>query len=118
VERRPCRIRLVVEGWAAGFPRADALLERALASVLATSLDLGFVEAPGLGDSGVRLRLLEPAVALTGVERERQLAGTRAVPHAVATLRLDAQLETTLALGAAEPEGRIQDVRYTLVRAR
>jgi hypothetical protein len=118
VERRPCRVRLHVESWAADFARADALLERALAAVLAASLDLGIQEAPGLGSSGVRLRLLEPALALTGLERERQLAGTRAVPHALATLRLDAQLETTVALGAAEPEGRIQDLRYTLVRAR
>lgn len=118
LERRPCQARLTVTSWATDFPRADELLDRALAAVLTRCVELETLEATHLGASGVRLRLLEPAVTLVGLERAWHPVGTRLVPSAVATLRLEARLELSVAVGSLPPEGRIQELRYTLLRAR
>jgi hypothetical protein len=112
-ERRPCHGRLTLAAWAAELPRADELLERALAAVLVACVDLGTLEARHLEASGVRMRLLAPVLALEAVERTRVEASRRLAPKAEARLRLRGQLELTVAVGAEQPRSRIQSLRYT-----
>lgn len=111
-ERRPCRLRLGVTAWAADYPRADELLEKALSVVLARCSDVGTLEAANLG-AGVRMRLVRPSVLLESLERARVQVGNRYAPKSTALLRLQGELELTVALGTPPPESRIEEIRYT-----
>jgi hypothetical protein len=111
-ERRPCRLRLGVTAWAADYPRADELLEKALAVVLARCSEAGTLEAQHLG-GGVRMRLVRPSVLLESLERSRVQSGTRHAPRSSALLRLQGELELTVALGTPPAESRIEEIRYT-----
>jgi hypothetical protein len=117
-ERRPCQAQLTVASWAADFPRVDELLEQALAVVLPGTLEPGTLEAAHLGSSDVRLRMLQPAVLLLGIDRMRTQVGTRWAPSAVARLRLQGQLELSVAIGTPEAVSRIQEIRYKLKPAK
>ncbi len=111
-ERRPCRLQLTIAAWAPKVETADKLLDQSLAVVLAQCAQLGTLEAEYLGNSGVRMRLHRPSVLLEGFERTRTVVRTRWAPRAAATLRLDAELELTVAVGTPEPVTRIEQIGY------
>jgi hypothetical protein len=111
-ERRPCQIRLTLAAWAPKLEDADALLDQALVVVLTRCAELGTLESEHLGDSGVRMRLRQPTVVLEGFERTRTQVRTRWAPRAAAHLRVNAELELTVAVGAPEPETRIEQIHY------
>jgi hypothetical protein len=110
-ERRPCQGRLTVVAWAADFPRTDALLDQALATVLRACVDTGSQESQHMGE-GVRLRLLTPTVMLEAMERMQVQAPGRWAPKAEARLRLHGFLDLTVAVGPEKPSSRIQELRY------
>lgn len=112
-ERRPGLLRLSLRAWAADLPRTDTLLDQALAVVLTRCAGGGTLEASQLGDSGVRLRLLRPAVMLEGIERGRVQVESRWAPRATALLRLQGEMELTVAVGDPQPESRIESIVYT-----
>jgi hypothetical protein len=111
-ERRPCQIKLTVAAWAPKLEDADALLDQSLAVVLPLCAELGTVDSEHLGAGGVRMRLLHPTVFLEGFERTRTQVRTRWAPRAAALLRMDAELELTVAVGEPEPQTRIEQIRY------
>jgi hypothetical protein len=111
-ERRPCQLRLVLAAWAPKLEDADAMLDKALAVVLTHCSELGTLEPEHLESDAVRMRLLQPTVLLEGFERTRTQVRTRWAPRAAAHLRVNAELELTVAVGAPEPQTRIEQIRY------
>lgn len=111
-ERRPCTTQVGLAAWGVDLSRTDQLLDQALASVLARCVDLETLCAQHLGTGGVRMRLLKPTLWLERIERAQVKTGARWIPHAIARLRLHAELELTVAGGALEPELQIEQIRY------
>jgi hypothetical protein len=110
-ELRPCTAQLSIAAWGADLPAADRLLDQALSVVLTTCVGLGTLEAQAL-EAGVRMRLLRPSLVLEQMERSHFKSGERWAPRALARLRLDAELELTVALGEPEAEGVIEKIAY------
>ena len=110
-EQRPCTAQLGVTAWGTDFPRTDRLLDQALSVVLTTCVGLGTLEAQDL-EAGVRMRLIKPSLVLEQIDRSHFKSGERWAPRAAARLRLDAELELTVALGTPEAEGVIEKIAY------
>jgi hypothetical protein len=110
VETLPCRIELALSAYAGTRDRLDALLHAGLAAVLAAGVDLPRLQAEFPGSSGVRMRLLRPVAALSGIERSAGRVDTQPFLRATAQLVVRGELETTVALGQPEPVGTIAEV--------
>lgn len=111
-ERRPCRVRLVLAALAAKVEDADALLDQALEVALESSVGMATLEAAHFTQGGVRMRLRQPSLLLEGMERTAVQVEARWVARSAALLRLQGELELSVAAGTPEPERRIEQIRY------
>lgn len=108
-QRSPCRATIEINAWAAQISQADELLTPAVASALAALADTDRFHLAGCEDPGFTLRLLNPRVDLSFLERA-QIAGDQLLFRSTARLSLHGEWELTLALGTALTEGKIDKV--------
>ncbi|AGC45687.1 hypothetical protein MYSTI_04391 [Myxococcus stipitatus DSM 14675] len=113
LERRRCELKLTVRAWVKAPGNAAPLLSRALAAALAASSDLGNLEDEDTfpEESGVRMRLLQPAATLLGVTRTLEAVGTTFFSRAQASFLIRGECEQLISLGTPEPVGIIREVR-------
>lgn len=108
-QRSPCRATIEINAWAAQISQADELLTPAVATALAALADIDRFHLAGCEDPGFTLRLLNPRVDLSFLERA-QIAGDQRLFRSTARLSLRGEWELTLALGTALTEGKIDKV--------
>ncbi|WPB72656.1 hypothetical protein KYC5002_26745 [Archangium violaceum] len=106
-------VSLSIVVWGGTIERTDELFGEVLAAALAATVGLGHFEAGLPANSGVRLRLLRPVAALTGITRGREKLGRKQLVCASAKLLLRGELEQTVALGTAEAQGLIEKIEYS-----
>jgi hypothetical protein len=111
LERAPCDIPLVLRAWGQEHGAADRLLSSALSVVLIAASGMGNLDDSEADDSGVRIRLLRPAVALTGLTRGAELLQDQRFFRAQAEFLIRGELEQLIAVGEPEPTGIIREVR-------
>lgn len=113
LERRRCELKLSIRAWVKAPGNAAPLLSRALAAALAASADLGNLEDEDTfpDESGVRMRLLQPAATLLGVTRTIETAGTTSFSRAQANFLIRGDCEQLISLGTPDPVGIIREVR-------
>lgn len=113
-ERTPCQADVEVVAWAKESATADRLLEPALAAALASFVDLDLISLHEDEQSDVRLQLLRPVAHFNAVERSAEQIGAARFFRSAAHLRVRGELELTVALGEAAPEGRIAHIDYVV----
>lgn len=111
LERRPCEISLVTRAWGREHGVADRLLSSALAAVQVASTGLGNLEDADSDGSGVRVRLLRPAMTLLGFSRGAEPLHDTTFFCARAEFLIRGEFEQLVAVGEPEPTGIIREVR-------
>ncbi len=123
-ERRPCTIALELAAWAPSLADADTWLERALAAVLATLVELPNLESGRTLELGVGLRFVSSRSSLASERASGPSSLVRALLRrrdperelfgAIAELELGGELDVLVARGAPEPVGLIKVVTSEL----
>lgn len=113
LERRRCELSLSIRAWVKAPGNAAPLLSRALAAALAASADMGNLEDEDTypEESGVRMRLLQPAASLVDIQRAMEPVGEALFSRAQANFIVRGELEQLISLGTPEQEGIILQVR-------
>lgn len=107
-ERCNGRIELELRAWARDMDTADDLLARSLAASLAAFAGLDVIDLSS-APPRLALRFTHPRVSLAGIERDLD-PDARDWPRSVALCQIRGELETSLTLGAPDPQGRIRQV--------
>lgn len=108
LDRRPCLVTLAVDVWANGPVQLGTTAARALAAVLAASVDLPHLEAAPHDDLGVRVRLLRPTAAWISTTRSE----TAGLLRDTLEFQLRGELEQLVIVGPPEPAGVIAKIKY------
>lgn len=111
LDRRPCELTLVTRAWGREHGAADKLLSSALAAMQLASTGLANLEDAASGESGVRIRLLRPAMTLLGLSRGVEVLHDTAFFRAQAEFLIRGELEQLVVVGEPEPTGIIREVR-------
>lgn len=110
-ESRTCRIEAGLTVWSKKMQDADRLFARSFNGLLAAFVDMGTIRAPR-DDSGVALCLTKPVAVPCSMERSREKIGRAQFYRVTAAIAIFCALDICIALGAAEPNGRIQAIQY------
>lgn len=108
LDKRPCVVTLVADVWANGPAQLATTAARALAALLAASVDLPHLEATPHADLGVRVRLLRPTASWTATTRSEQ----RGLLRDTIELQLRGELEQLVAVDTPDPVGTIKSIVY------
>lgn len=111
-ESYPCQLSLMITAWAKEIRKADRLLMPSLSAVLSTFVDLDMLSMETGEAAGATYRLLEPVATLKRIERSAEQVDDTTFYRSRASLMVSGQLELTVALGAEQPESRIEEIIY------
>lgn len=115
-DTRRSEMELELTVWGQTLAATDELLGLGLTTVAAAATDLDIIEGSYEPYPGVTLRLCSAVLSLRGIKRTLQQVDGTDYFLCRAAFRILANLEVTVALGEAEPEGIIRQIEYDFGR--
>ena len=113
VEKRFADVQWFLRAFSDTASDADVLLSTALVAVLAGSLELGHIEGTMPPNSGVRMRLKQPVMAIVETRRTRIIVDDKQFFCSAMEFLLRGEFELAVAVGTPEPLSLIEDVQGT-----